>query len=78
MPRTEVLIVLRFLSAVIPDRAPGRRRQGVTDLGNVYEDHRDDIDRAARIELSRLVHPGAEHELGELLDKIDRGEPIAI
>lgn len=45
VPRTEVLIVLRFLSAVIPDRAPGRRRQGVTDLGNVYEDHRDDIDR---------------------------------
>ena len=77
VPRTEVLIVLEFLAAVSPHRAPRRRRQDVTDLGNVYEDHRGDIDRAA-IELSRLVYPGAERELGELLDKIDRGEPIAI
>jgi hypothetical protein len=78
VPRTEVLIVLKFLSAVSPHRAPRRRRQDVTDLGNVYEDHRGDIDRAAMIELSRLVYPGAEREFTELLDKIDRGEPIAI
>jgi hypothetical protein len=50
----------------------------VTDLGNVYEDHRDGVDRAAMIELSRLVHPDAEREFSALLDKIDRGEPIAI
>jgi hypothetical protein len=30
------------------------------------------------IEPSRLVYPGAEREFSELLDKIDRGEPIAI
>jgi hypothetical protein len=35
-------------------------------------------DRARMIELSRLVCPGAEREFSELLDKIDRGEPIAI
>jgi hypothetical protein len=78
VPRTEVLVVLKFLSAVSPHRAPRRRRQDVTDLGNVYEEHRGALDRAAMIELSRLVYPGAEREFGELLDKIDRGEPIAI
>jgi len=78
VPRTEVLIVLKFLSAFSPHRAPRRRRQDVTDLGSVYEDHRGDVDRAAMIELSQLVYPGAAREFGELLDKIDRGEPIAI
>jgi hypothetical protein len=78
VPRTEVLIVLKFLAAVSPYRAPRRRRQDVTDLSNVYEVGQRDLDRAAMVELSRLVYPGAEREFGELLDKIDRGEPIAI
>ena len=78
VPRTEVLIVLKFLAAVSPHRAPHRRRQDVTDLGYVYEVGRDGLDRAQMIRLSKLVYPGAEREFGELLDKIDRGEPIAI
>jgi hypothetical protein len=36
------------------------------------------LDRARMIELSRYVYPGAEIEFGELIGKIDRGEPISI
>lgn len=75
---TEVLIVLKFLATRSPHRDRGRRAQDMADLCGVYEVGRRDLDRAAMIELSRLVYPGAEREFTELLDKIDRGEPIAI
>lgn len=50
----------------------------MTDLSYVYEIAGDGLDRALMTELARLVYPGAEREFGELLDKIDRDEPIAI
>jgi hypothetical protein len=78
VPRTEVLVVLKFLAAVSPVRNRRKRRQDVTDLSYVYESAGDDLDRALMIELSKLVYPGAEREFGELLDKIDRDEPISI
>lgn len=77
VPRTEVLIVLKFLAAVSPTRNQGKRMHDVGDIVQVYRQD-DRLDRAAMIELSRLVYPGAEREFSELLDKIDRGEPIAI
>ena len=77
VPRTEVLIVLKFLAAVSPTRDQGKRMHDVGDIVQVYRQG-DHLDRAAMIELSRLVYPGAEREFSELLDKIDRGEPIAI
>jgi hypothetical protein len=73
-----LLVVLKFLAAVSPTRDRRKRRQDVTDLSYVYEVAGDSLDRALMIELSRLVYPGAEREFGELLDKIDRDEPIAI
>lgn len=78
VPRTEVLIVLKFLAARSLHRVRHRRAQDLGDLCCVYEVGRRDLDRAAMIELSRRAYPGAEREFSELLDKIDRGEPIAI
>jgi len=78
VPRTEVLIVLKFLAAVSPVRNRRKRRQDATDLSYVYEAGGGSLDRKLMIELSRLVYPGAEREFSELLDKIDRDEPIAI
>jgi hypothetical protein len=78
VPPTEVLIVLKFLAARSPRRDRHRRWQDTADLCCVYEVAWRDLDRAAMIELSRLAYPGAEREFSELLDKIDRGEPIAI
>jgi hypothetical protein len=78
VPRTEVLIILKFMAARSVRRDRHRRAQDLGDLCCVYEVGRRDLDRTAMIELSRLVYPGAEREFGELLDKIDRGEPIAI
>lgn len=77
VPRTEVLIVLKFLAAVSPTRNQGKRMHDVGDIVQVYRQD-EHLDRAAMVELSRLVYPGAEREFRELLDKIDRGEPIAI
>lgn len=78
VPRTEVIVVLSFWAVVSPERDRIKRMQDMADLIRVYQTAFDEIDRARMIELSKLVYPGAERELGELLDKIDRGEPIAI
>jgi hypothetical protein len=77
VPRTEVIIVLKFLSAVSPWRARIKRRQDITDITAVHGSTRD-LDRALMLDLSKLVYPGADAEFQELLDKLDRGDPIAI
>jgi len=61
---------------VIEDRR--KRRQDVTDISFLYEVAGAELDRALMLELAGLVYPGAEREFGELLDKIDRGDPISI
>lgn len=78
VPRTEVLIVLKFLAAVSPWRDRIKRRQDVVDIGAVYARRGAELDRDKAIELARLVYPGAETEFRALLDKLDRDEPIAI
>ncbi|HEY0988524.1 MAG TPA: hypothetical protein VGD80_15775 [Kofleriaceae bacterium] len=78
VPRTEVLIVLKFMAAVSLRRDRNKRRQDVTDIGFVYHAVGGKLDRAMMIELSRLVYPGAETEFRELIGKIARNEPVAI
>lgn len=78
VPRAEVLIVLKFLSAVSPWTDRRKRMQDVTDISFVREVAGADLDRGMMIELSRLVYPGADAEFRELLDKLDRGDPISI
>jgi hypothetical protein len=76
VPRTEVLIALKFLVA-------NRRRdrdQRAYDLihGICHRVGADQLDREEIIRLGGLAYPGAERELRALLDKIDRGEPLSI
>jgi hypothetical protein len=78
VPRTEVIMVLKFLAAVSPVRNRRKRIQDVSDMSYVYEVAGSDLDRDRMIELSRLVYPGADREFCELLDKLDRNEPISI
>lgn len=39
---------------------------------------KDELDGALMEELAALVYPGAESEAASLIEKIERGEPIAI
>lgn len=78
VPRTEILIVLKFLAAVSPVRQRRKRRQDVADIAYVYEAADGTLDRALMLKLSELVYPGAEEEFRALLGKIDRGDPISI
>lgn len=78
VPQTEVLVVLKFLAAVSPWRARNKRRQDVTDIGSICLAVGDSLDRERAIDLARSVYPGAEREFRDLLDKLDRGDPIAI
>ncbi len=78
VPRTEVLIALKFLAAVSPWRDRNKRRLDIADLGAMLEAAGADLDRDLMIELSGLVYPGAEREFVDLLGKLERGEPIAI
>jgi hypothetical protein len=78
VPRTEVLVVLKFLAAVSPWRDRRKRMQDISDISYVYEVVSAELDRAMMLDLARLVYPGAEREFAELLDKLDRGDPISI
>jgi hypothetical protein len=78
VPRAEVLVVLKFLAAVNPWRDLRKRRQDVLDIGFVCERTGDELDRDLMIKLSAQVYPGAEREFRELLDKLERGEPVMI
>ncbi len=79
IPRTEVLLALKFLAAVNPWRASDRRGQDIVDLRSVYHAvGRDALDMPLLLELAAHVYPGAEMELATLLDRIDRGEPIQV
>jgi hypothetical protein len=78
VPRTEVLIVLKFMAALSLRRDRDKRMHDIGDIIRVYRISKSKLDRALMIKLSRLVYPGAEVEFRELIGKIDRDEPIAI
>jgi hypothetical protein len=79
VPRPEVVLALKFLSAVNPWRTRSKRAHDLADLTAVYvEVGRENLDESLLKELSSLVYPGAEREFHALLDKIDRGDPIEI
>jgi len=50
----------------------------VAHMGFVYETVSVELDRTLMLKLSGLVYPGAEHQFRELLEKLDRGDPISI
>ena len=79
VPRTEVLIALKFLAAISPWRTPAKKTRDVSDIAALYlEAEPDQLDRKEIIRLGDLAYPGAKRELRALLDKIDRGKPLAI
>lgn len=78
VPRTEILVVLKFLAAVGSWRARSKRMQDMGDICSVCRGAVGELDRALMLELSELVYPGAEREFSELLGRIDRDEPISI
>jgi hypothetical protein len=79
VPRTEVLIALKFLAAISPWRDRIKRGRDVLDIAALcLAEGATGIDREETIRLGGLAYPGAERELRALLDKIDRGEPLSI
>lgn len=77
VPRTEVLVVLKFLAALSPWRHKNKRRLDIIDIASIYEAV-PALDREFMIGLSRLVYPGAETEFCTLLETLDRGGAISI
>lgn len=78
IPPAEVIIALKFLSAVSPWRNRDKRAQDIVDLRTVYNATTADLDRDYMIELSKMVYPGADREFTDLLERIERGDPIAL
>ncbi len=79
VPPPEVLIALKFLSAVNPWRNRDKRAQDLVDLRRIYHAvGPDDLDRSDLVRLSALVYPGAEREFEALLGRIERGDPIEL
>ncbi len=79
VPVPEMLMVLKFLAAVSPWRGIANRTHDVGDLRALYHAvGKDDLDGDLMQRLAAQVYPGAEAEFAQLLEKIERGEPIAI
>lgn len=78
VPRTEVLIALRFLSSRSVWRPRYKRMQDMADIAAIWESRGPDLDRAMLLELGGLVYAGAGRELDQVLDQLARGEPISI
>jgi hypothetical protein len=79
VPRTEAIIALKFLSAVNPWRNQDKRAQDLVDLRTIYHAvGGDQLDRDEMIQLAGLVYPHADREFRELLEKIDRGDPVSL
>jgi hypothetical protein len=79
VPRTEVIIALKFLSMVNPWRNQDKRAQDLVDLRTIYHAvGSDELDRDEMVKLASLVYPHADREFGELLEKIDRGDPVSL
>jgi hypothetical protein len=79
LPRTEVLIALKFLAAISPWRDRVRKTRDISDIAALYlAGGVSPLDREETIRLGGLAYPGAERELRDLLDRIDRGDPLSI
>jgi hypothetical protein len=79
LPRTEVLIALKFLAAISPWRDRVRKTRDMSDIAALYlAGGVPPLDREETIRLGGLAYPGAERELRALLDRIDRGDPLSI
>lgn len=79
VPIPEVLIVLKFLSAVNPWRGPAKRAYDVGDLRALVQAlGLERLDGELMTRLAGLVYPGAEREFAELMGRIERGEPVTI
>jgi hypothetical protein len=78
VPPPDLLVALKFLSAVSPWRKLGDRKQDAADLINVYQAAGADFEREAAIAYGATAYPGAERELRAILDGIDRGEEVPI
>ena len=79
VPIPEVLIVLKFLSALSPWRAAEKRHFDIGDLiAMVRAIGSDALDRELMERLAAQVYPGAETEFLDLLGRVERGEPVTI
>lgn len=79
IPVPEVLIVLKFLSAVSPWRERTKRMQDVVDLSTLFLTiGRGELDEELMRTLAAQVYPGAESEFDGLLERIEKGEPVTI
>lgn len=79
LPRIEVLIALKFLAAISPWRDRVRKTRDMSDIAALYlAGEVPPLDREETIRLGGLAYPGAERELRDLLDRIDRGDPLSI
>lgn len=78
VPPPDIMIVLKFLSAISPWRQREARGRDMADLIRIYEAHRSSVDRAHMVRLASKAYAGAEREFEDLMRRIDGGEPISI
>ncbi len=77
-PSIEALLALKYLSAVSPWRPHTDKLQDVVDFKRAFHDNKDQIDRAALVQLASLAHRNASKEFPAFLEAVEKDRPITI
>ena len=77
-PPVEVLLALKYFSAVSPWRPRGDKYQDVADFIHAYRDNQSRLDRALLVDLASLAHKNARKEFEKYLDDVDHDRPVSV
>ncbi len=77
-PPVEVVLALKFFSAVSPWRSRPDKLQDLTDFMRAFKDNKGQIDRASLIDLASMAHQKARTEFEQFLDAVENDKPITV
>jgi hypothetical protein len=78
VPRVEVLLALKFLSAVSPWRSEADKHMDISDFIRAFKENRSRIDRILLIDLASRAHKNARKEFEEFLDAVEKDRPVTL
>lgn len=78
VPPIEVLLALKYFSAVSPWRQRGDKYQDVADFVHAYEDNRAAVNRGLLTDLASRAYKNARKDFEKFLDDVDHDRPVAV
>ncbi|MBI4582688.1 MAG: nucleotidyl transferase AbiEii/AbiGii toxin family protein [Planctomycetes bacterium] len=77
-PPVEVVLALKFFSAVSPWRSRTDKLQDLTDFMRAFKDNKDRLNRTLLVDLASMAHKNARAEFEQFLDAVEHDKPITV